>query len=98
MPTRRGTPQTPYDFAFEEVTLAILRLMDALASHDPVAIKRECTEARRAHRSMLDLYPKLQLNPSERDLLVGQLDLLRILIKQCEKEPPQRIRAAGGRT
>jgi hypothetical protein len=98
MPIRRRNPQTPYDLALEDVTLAILRLMDALATHDPGAIERECTEARWAHRSMVGLYPKLQLNPSERDLLIGQLDLLRILIERCEREPPQRIRAAGGRT
>ena len=38
---------TPYDFAMEEVTLAIGRVADALIATEPFALAHECTDARR---------------------------------------------------
>ena len=68
-----GLPaMTPYDFAMEEVTLALLRVGDALIVNEPFAIAQECTAARRVYRDMLELYPKLQLRATERDSLLGQ--------------------------
>ena len=67
---------TPYDSVMEEVTLAILRVADALRANEPFAIAQECTDARRVYRDMRELYPKLQLRPTERDSLLGQMSLL----------------------
>ena len=75
---------TPYDFAMEEVTLAILRLADALTAHDPSAIEQECAEARWVYQEVVHLYPKLQLQPAERDALLAQLSLLGSQLDYCE--------------
>ena len=56
----------------EEVTLALLRVGDALIVNEPFAIAQEYTAARRVYRDMLELYPKLQLRATERDSLLGQ--------------------------
>lgn len=85
---------TPYDLAMEEVTLAIFRLVDALMAHDSATIEQECVEARWVHRSIVKLYPTLQLKSAQRDSLVAQLALLRSQLETCETEPPQRIAAA----
>ena len=81
---------TPYDFAMEEVTLAILRLTDALLANDPLAIAEECAAARRVCGDMLRLYPKLQLQAEERDSLLWQMSLLGSQLDHCERffEPP----------
>ena len=75
---------TPYDFVMEEVTLAILRVADALIANEPFAIAQECTDARRVYRDMRELYPKLQLRATERDSLLGQMSLLRSQLNQCQ--------------
>jgi hypothetical protein len=75
---------TPYDFVMEEVTLAILRVADALMANEPFAIARESTDARRVYRDIRELYPKLQLQATERDSLLGQMSLLRSQLNQCE--------------
>ena len=67
---------TPYDFVMEEVTLAIVRVADALMANEPFAIAQESTDARRVYRDMRELYPKLQLRATERDSLLGQMSLL----------------------
>ena len=74
---------TPYDFAMEEVTLAIGRVADALIANEPFALAQECTDARRVYRDMLELYPKLQLRATERDSLLGMI-LLGSQLSQCE--------------
>ena len=48
---------TPYDCVMEEVTLAVLRVADALIANEPFAIAQECTDARRVYRDMRELYP-----------------------------------------
>ena len=75
---------TPYDFAMEEVTLAIGRVADALIANEPFALAQECTDARRVYRDMLELYPKLQLRATERDSLLGGMILLGSQLSQCE--------------
>jgi len=76
---------TPYDFVMEEVTLAILRVADALIANEPCAIAQECADARRVYRDIRELYPKLQLRATERDSLLGQMSLLRSQVNQCER-------------
>ena len=68
----------------EEVTLAILRAADALTASEPFAIAQACTEARRIYREMRELYPKLQLQATERDSLLRQMSLLGSQLNQCE--------------
>jgi hypothetical protein len=75
---------TPYDFVIEEVTLAILRVADALIANEPFAIAQECKDAGRVYRDIRELYPKLQLRATERDSLLGQMSLLRSQLNQCE--------------
>ena len=75
---------TPYDFVMEEVTLAILRVADALIANEPCAIAREGTDARRVYRDIRELYPKLQLRATERDSLLRQMSLLASQLNQCE--------------
>ena len=75
---------THYDFAMEEVTLALLRVADALIANEPFAIAQESTDARRVYRDMRELYPKLQLRPPERDTLLGQMSLLGSQLNRCK--------------
>jgi hypothetical protein len=77
---------TPYDFAMEEVSLAILRLADVLTAHDPSAIEQECAEARWVYQHVVDLYPKLQMQPAERDSLLAQLSLLGSQLDLCDRQ------------
>jgi hypothetical protein len=86
---------TPYDLAMEEVTLAVFRLVDALVAHDLATIEQECAESQSVHRSIVELYPTLQLTPTQRDSLLAQLALLRSQLEKCETEPPQRIAGAA---
>jgi len=86
---------TPYDFAMEEVTLAMLRLTDALMATDPLAIAQECAAARRVCSDMLQLYPKLQLQAEERDSLLWQLSLLGSQLDHCERFLKQPVAVEG---
>jgi hypothetical protein len=70
----------------EEVSLAILRLVDAITADDPSAIEQECTEGRLIYRNVVKLYSTLQLQPFERDSLLGQLSLLGSQLDQCERQ------------
>ena len=75
---------TPYDFAMEEVTLAIVRVADALIANEPFTIAQESEDARRVYRDIRELYPKLQLRATERDSLLGQMSLLGSQLNQCK--------------
>jgi len=75
---------TPYDFAMEEVTLAVVRVADALIANEPFAIAQASADARRVYRDIRGLYPKLQLRATERDSLLGQMSLLGSQLNQCE--------------
>ena len=74
---------TQYDFVMERVTLAILRVTDALTGNDPTAIAQECTHARRDYEYVRRLYLKLQLQAAERDSLLAQMGLLGSQLNQC---------------
>ena len=76
----------PFEFAMEEVGTALSRLGDAFATDDPITRERACYEGRWVYRSMADLYPKLQLDSTQRDSLVRQLVLLRSRVKEREEE------------
>ena len=68
----------------EQVNLALLGLARALTADDPATIEQECSEAWVAYRTMVRLYPKLQLDPTQRDSLLGQMALLRSRLDECE--------------
>jgi hypothetical protein len=87
---------TPYAFAMEEVSLAILRLADALTAQDSTAIEQECVEARWVYQHVVHLYPKLQLQPPERDALLAQLSLLGSQLDLCDRQL-RRIPSAASR-
>ena len=86
---------TPYDFAMEEVTLALLRVADALIANEPFAIAQESTDARQVYRDIRDLYPRLQLRATERDSLLGQMSLLGSQLNQCEAVLQRPFAVAG---
>ena len=48
---------TPYDFAMEKVTLALLRVADALIANEPFAIAQESTDARQVYRDIRTYIP-----------------------------------------
>ena len=80
----KGDTLSAYDFAMEEVTLALLRVADALIANEPFAIAQESTDARQVCRDIRDLYPRLQLRATERDSLLGQMSFLGSQLNQCE--------------
>ena len=86
---------TPYDFAMEEVSLAILRLADALTARNPSAIEHECAEARWVYQDVVHLYPTLQMQAAERDALLAQLSLLGSQLDFCEGQPSPMANAAS---
>ena len=74
---------TQYDFAMERVTLAILRVTDALTANDPFALAQECGHARRDYEYVRRLYLKLQLQAAERDSLLAQMGILGSQLNHC---------------
>ena len=85
---------TPYDFAMEEVSFAILRLA-ALTARNPSAIEHECAEARWVYQDVVHLYPTLQMQAAERDALLAQLSLLGSQLDFCEGQPSPMANAAS---
>ena len=86
---------TLYEFAMEEVSLAILRLADALTAGDAPAVEQACAEARWVYRTLVELYPRLQLQPCERDTLLGQLGVLGSQLDGCEEHLKRLVSAAS---
>ena len=82
----------PYDWAMEEVSLAIIRLADALLANNRSEIDRECEEGQRIYTESVRLYPRLQLRPQERDSFLHQMSLLGSQLNECK-----RIRARARR-
>jgi hypothetical protein len=75
---------TRFDWAMEEVTLAILSLTDAMVANNSIEIAQECKEGRRVYRTLVKAYPRLQLRAAERDSLLRQLSLLGSQLSQCQ--------------
>lgn len=68
----------------EEVNVALLKLAHALTADDPATIEQECSEAWEVYRTMVRLYPKLQLDPTQRDSLFGRMAFLRSGLEECD--------------
>ena len=75
---------SPYDFAMEEVNLALSQVTHVLAAGDPNTIEEECANARSAFRRLTQMHPRLRLESSQRESLLRQLALLRSRIEECE--------------
>jgi len=78
----------------EEIGLALSQLAEAFTADDTTTIVQACSEARLAYRRMVHLYPKLQLDPTQRDSLIAQLALLRSRLDECERRAKRAT--AGG--
>lgn len=86
---------TPYEFAMEEIELAVSHLTQVLTTDERTRIGQACRETRVVYGRMVHLYPKLQLDPAQRDSLIAQLALLVSLLDECDRRAKGSV-AAGG--
>jgi hypothetical protein len=80
---------TAYDFAMEEVGVASSKLARALLARalnkgDLVAVERVCTEARLVYEKMIDLYPRVRLDVTQRASFLKELGVLRARLEECD--------------
>lgn len=98
-PTRTDRPPggdtlTAYDFAMEEISVASSKLARALLARtlnkgDLVAVESECAQARQVYEKMIDLYPRVRLDVTQRASFLKELAVLKARLEECD---------AGGRT
>jgi hypothetical protein len=86
-----GDTLTAYEFAMEEVSVASSKLARALLARtlargkdDSGTLERECSEARLVYEKMIDLYPRVRLDDTQRASLLQELALLRSRLEECE--------------
>ncbi len=86
-----GDTLTAYDFAMEEVGVASSKLARALLARtltrgrgDSATLERECSEARLVYEKMIDLYPRVRLDDTQRASLLNELAVLRARLEECE--------------
>jgi hypothetical protein len=84
-----GDTLTAYDFAMEEVALVSSKLARALLSRalnkgDVTAVERECAEARLVYEKMIDLYPRVRLDATQRASVLKELGVLRARLEECD--------------
>ncbi len=85
---------TTYKLVMQEVELAVSRLARALGGGDSAATDRGCAEAWAVYRTMVKLFPKIQLDPRQRDSLIAQMARLRSQLEECELRT-ERFSVAG---
>ena len=93
----RGDTLTPYDFAMDEVTGASSKLVRALLARtlkraDATATEQEYSKARSVYIRMVDLYPRMRLDATQRASLLEELGLLRSRLEECDADEPQSTR------
>ena len=84
----RSQTLSAYDFAMEEVGVASSNLVRALSAKSfskGARAERECAEARRVYDKMIELYPRVRLDASQRASLLNELALLRSRLDECEE-------------
>ena len=88
-----GDTLTAYEFAMEEVGVASSKLARALLARtlsrgrgDSAALERECSEARLVYEKMIDLYPRVRLDDTQRASLLKELAVLRARLEECEAQ------------
>ena len=74
-----GDTLTAYEFAMEEVNVASSKLARALLARtlargrdDSATLERECSEARLVYEKMIDLYPRVRLDDTQRASLFSR--------------------------
>ena len=85
----RSTTLSAFDFAMEEVGVASSTLSRALLATTlakGAKPERECAEARRVYDKMVELYPRVRLDESQRTTLLQELAVLRARIEECEPQ------------
>ena len=87
----RGDTLTPYDFAMDEVTGASSRLVRALLVRtlkraDATTTEQEYSNARSVYERMIDLYPRMRLDATQRASLLKELGLLSSRLEECEAD------------
>ena len=80
-----------YDFAMEEIKVASSNLARALlvrtfakGAGGAATPEKECAEARRVYNKLIELYPKVRLDESQRASLLNELAVLRSRLEECE--------------
>ena len=81
-----GDTLTAYDFAIEEVRVASSKLARALESGDGTTTKKECSYAWSVYEKMIDLYPRVRLDTTQRASFLKELRLLRARLEACEAD------------
>ena len=81
-----GDTLTAYDFAMEEVIAASSKLTRALASGDGTTTKKECSYAWSVYEKMIELYPRVRFDTSQRASFLKELRLLRSRLEACEAD------------
>jgi hypothetical protein len=83
----RSQTLSAYDFAMDEVGVASSNLARALLARTitkGAMPETECAEARRVYDKMIDLFPRVRLDESQRASLLNQLAILRARLEECE--------------
>ena len=96
-----GDTLSAYDFAMEDLSVASSKLARALLARtlartrtrtaarsgvDSTSLERECSEARLVYEKMIDLYPRVRLDETQRASLLKELGLLRARLEECEAQ------------
>jgi len=88
-----GDTLTAYDFAMEELAVASSNLARALLTRTLTRgafPERECSDARLVYEKMIELYPRVRLDPLQRASLLQELALLRSRLEECE-DPKEEV-------
>jgi hypothetical protein len=78
--TPRGDIVTAYEFAIEVVRIASSNLARSAAPEE------ECFKARLVYDTVIDLYPRVRLDATQRASLLKELSLLRLRLEECEDD------------
>ena len=81
-----GDTLTAYDFAMEEVIAASSKLARALESGDGPTTTKECSYAWSVYEKMIDLYPQVRFDTTQRASFLKELRLLRSRLEACEAD------------
>ena len=95
-----GDTLSAYDFAMEEIRVASAKLARALLARtlartrtvamssrvDSASLDRECSDARLVYEKMIDLYPRVRLDDTQRASLLKELAVLRARLEEYEAQ------------
>ena len=89
-----GDTLTVYDFAMDDVTGASSRLAHALLARtlkraDAPATEQEYSNGCSVYERVIDLYPRMRLDATQRAALLQEIGLLRSRLEECEADDRQ---------